>query len=58
MQRKEIIARFREKESADKFAEQANRRTFESISVEWKNELWEVRLVPVRKIPKYEPPKT
>ena len=58
MQKKEIVARFREKKSADKFAEQANRRTFESITVERKNELWEVRLVPVRKIPKFEPPTT
>ena len=58
MQKKEIVARFREMKSADKFAEQANRRTFESITVERKNELWEVRLVPVRKIPKFEPPTT
>ncbi len=58
MQKKEIIARFRDKASADKFAETANRRTFESVMVERKNELWEVRLVPVRKIPKFEPPTT
>ncbi len=55
MQKKEIIARFHDKKSADNFAESANRRAFESVSVERKNELWEVRLVPVRKIPKFEP---
>jgi aspartyl-tRNA(Asn)/glutamyl-tRNA(Gln) amidotransferase subunit A len=58
MQKKEIVARFRDKENADKFAESANRRTFESVMVEQRNGLWEVRLVPVRKIPKFEPPKT
>ena len=58
MQKKEIVARFREKENADKFAEKANRRTFETVTVEQQNGLWEVRLVPVRKIPKFEPPKT
>lgn len=58
MQKKEIVARFRDKENADKFAEKANRRTFESVTVERKNELWEVRLVPFRKIPKFEPPNT
>ena len=54
MQNKEIVARFREKGNADKFAEKANRRTFESVTIEKRNELWEVRLTPVRKIPKFE----
>lgn len=58
MQKKEIVARFRDKENADKFAEKANRRTFESVMIEQRNGLWEVRLVPVRKTPKFEPPKT
>lgn len=58
MQKREIVACFHEKENADKFAEKANRRTFESVTVERKNELWEVRLVPVRKLRKFEPPKT
>jgi hypothetical protein len=58
MQKKEIIARFQDKKSADNFAESANRRTFESVIVEQRNGLWEVRLVPVRKIPKFEPPNT
>lgn len=58
MQKKEIVARFRDKENADKFAESANRRTFESVMVEQRNGLWEVKLVPVRKIPRFEPPKT
>jgi hypothetical protein len=53
MQKKEIIARFQDKKSADNFAESANRRTFESVIVEQRNGLWEVRLVPVRKIPKF-----
>lgn len=39
MQKKEIIARFHDKKSADNFAETANRRAFESVSVERKNEL-------------------
>ena len=55
---KEIVARFHDKASADKFAEKANRRTFESVVIEQRNGLWEVRLVPVRKIPKFDPPKT
>ncbi|MFH1621089.1 MAG: hypothetical protein ABIB04_03315 [Patescibacteria group bacterium] len=58
MQKKEIVARFHGKEQADKFAEKANHRTFESVMVEQRYGLWEVRLVPVRKIPKFEPPKT
>lgn len=58
MQQKEIIARFRDKENADKFAEKANRRTFESVTIGQRDGLWEVRLVPVRKIPKFKPPKT
>lgn len=58
MHKKEIIAHFREKEHADKFADKANRRTFESVTIAEKNGLWEVKLVPFRKFPKFEPPKT
>ncbi len=58
MKTNEIIAQFREKENADKFAEKANRRTFETVAIERKDDLWQVRLVPFRKIPKFEPPKT
>ena len=58
MKTNEIVAQFREKENADKFAEKANRRTFETVTIERKDDLWEVRLVPFRKIPKFEPPKT
>jgi hypothetical protein len=57
MKNKEIVARFQLKENADRFAEKANRRTFESVTVEEKNGLWEARLVPFRKIPKFEPSK-
>jgi hypothetical protein len=56
----EIVARFRTKESADKFAESANKRHFESVAVERQkiDGLWEVRLVPKRKLPVFRPPTT
>jgi hypothetical protein len=58
MKTNEIVAQFHEKENADKFAEKANRRTFETVTVERKSDLWQVKLVPFRKIRKFEPPKT
>jgi len=58
MQKKEIIARFLIRRNAENFAEKANRRMFESIVIEQRNGLWEVRLLPVRKIPKFEPSTT
>ncbi len=56
----EIVAHFRTKDSADRFAESANKRHFESVAVERRkvDGLWEVRLVPKRKLPVFRPPTT
>ncbi len=60
MQKKEIVARFRKKESADKFAESANKRRFKSVAVERRqsDDLWEVGLVPKQKLRVFRPPTT
>ncbi len=52
----EIVALFRAKENAETFASKANPRFYDAVTVEKRNgdRLWEVRLIPKRKIVQLE----
>jgi hypothetical protein len=52
----EIVALFRAKENAETFASKANPRFYDAVRVEKRNgdRLWEVRLIPKRRIVRFE----